>query len=116
MQRLEAAAWPGNVRELRNVMDRAVLLATGPVIRSGDLRLGAASPRASASIGPGEGRPHALTLSLEAVEADHIRRVLISVDGHIGRAAGVLGIHRNTLTRKMRDYGIDSRTTVRSAT
>jgi DNA-binding NtrC family response regulator len=40
------------------------------------------------------------------VEEDHIRRVLASVDGHIGRAAETLGIHRNTLTRKMQAYGL----------
>jgi DNA-binding protein Fis len=33
--------------------------------------------------------------------------VLDSVDGHNGRAASVLGIHRNTLTRKMKQYGLD---------
>ncbi|HSR42706.1 MAG TPA: sigma-54 dependent transcriptional regulator, partial [Longimicrobiales bacterium] len=47
LERLEAHSWPGNVRELRNVMDRAVVLTRGPVLRSGDLRIGAGSPRGS---------------------------------------------------------------------
>jgi DNA-binding NtrC family response regulator len=47
------------------------------------------------------------TFSLEEVEADHIRRVLATVHGHIGRAAERLGIHRNTLTRKMKEHGFD---------
>jgi DNA-binding NtrC family response regulator len=34
---LEAHHWPGNVRELRNVMERATLLADGPVLRGGDI-------------------------------------------------------------------------------
>jgi two-component system response regulator HydG len=105
LARLESAPWPGNVRELRNVMDRAVVLARGPTIRSGDLRLGAAAPTGPApAVGPPTG--YAATLSLEAVEADHIQRVLTAADGHIGQAAETLGIHRNTLTRKMKAYGL----------
>lgn len=107
LERLEADPWPGNVRELRNVMDRAVLLATGEHIRSSDLRLGSGAPRGSA---PGEGEPRGYPpeLSLEEVESDHIERVLEHVDGHIARAAASLGIHRNTLTRKVKQYGIEA--------
>jgi DNA-binding protein Fis len=47
------------------------------------------------------------SLSLDEVEADHIRKVLIHLDGHMGRAADLLGIHRNTLTRKVREFGIE---------
>jgi DNA-binding NtrC family response regulator len=105
LKRLESARWPGNVRELRNVVDRAVLLAGGPVIRTIDLQLDDAAPSAAAISAPGHGYPP--TLSLESVEADHIRRVLASVEGHMGRAAEVLGVHRNTLTRKLKEHGID---------
>ncbi|HSR42487.1 MAG TPA: helix-turn-helix domain-containing protein, partial [Longimicrobiales bacterium] len=107
IERLEAHPWPGNVRELRNVVDRAVLLARGGVIRSVDLRTGRDAPRTS----PVERTPaepsYPPTLSLEEVEARHIRRVLRHTDGHMGRAAEILGIHRNTMTVKVREYGID---------
>lgn len=107
LKRLHAARWPGNVRELRNVMDRAVLLSNGEVIRSADLRIGAGAPRTS-SLGGSEHRSgYDPTLSLEEVESDHIERVLIFVDSHIGRAATTLGIHRNTLARKIREYGLE---------
>jgi two-component system response regulator HydG len=106
LKRLEAARWPGNVRELRNVVDRAVLLAGGPTIRTIDLQLDDAAPSSAAISAPGYGYPP--TLSLESVEADHMRRVLASVEGHMGRAAEVLGVHRNTLTRKLREHGIDA--------
>jgi DNA-binding NtrC family response regulator len=106
LRRLETAPWPGNVRELRNVIDRAVLLANGPVIRTDDLRLGTAAATASPSDGDPSGG-YAPTLTIEAVEAEHIRRVLDFVEGHIGRAAESLGIHRNTLTRKLKAYGIE---------
>ncbi|MDH3270203.1 MAG: sigma-54 dependent transcriptional regulator [Gemmatimonadota bacterium] len=107
LERIEAFDWPGNVRELRNVMDRAVLLTSGSCIRSGALRLGAAAPRASSR--PDAPSPHGYpeTASLAEVETDHIRRVLESVEGQIGRAADILGIHRNTLSRKIQEYGLD---------
>jgi len=108
LRRLEEADWPGNVRELRNVMDRAVLLAHGDVIRSADLRLGRAAPRGSAPTPSGESAGYSPELSLEQVESDHIRRVLDSVAGHMAQAADSLGIHRNTLARKVKQYGLDS--------
>jgi DNA-binding NtrC family response regulator len=110
LRRLEEATWPGNVRELRNVMDRAVLLAHGDVLRVGDLRLGEASPRVSAKAAHEEASGYAPELSLEAVEAHHIQRVLAAVGGHVAQAAASLGIHRNTLSRKMRQYGIEPST------
>jgi len=107
IRRLESASWPGNVRELRNVMDRAVVLAAGPTIRIADLRLGESTPSAAALAVSALGAGYPPTFSLEEVEADHIRRVLATVQGHIGRAAETLGIHRNTLTRKMKEHGLD---------
>jgi len=107
LRRLESAPWPGNVRELRNVIDRAVLLASGPVIKSSDLRLGAGAPTASPASDAAAPGGYAPTLTLQEVEAEHIARVLAAEAGHMGRAAEVLGIHRNTLTRKMQAYGLE---------
>lgn len=105
---LESAAWPGNVRELRNVLDRAVVMATDGVVRRSDLRLGEDTPRlgprdAAARVG------YPPDWSLARVEADHIGSVLRSVGGQVGRAAEVLGIHRNTLARKLQEYGLRER-------
>jgi len=44
--------------------------------------------------------------SLRELEAQHIARVLGHVGGRMGEAARILGIHRNTLTRKIRAYGL----------
>jgi DNA-binding NtrC family response regulator len=85
-----------------------VLLARGTTIRASDLRTGIAAPTAAAHQPPGAPAGYAPTLSLEAVEADHIRRVLEAVGGHMGDAAETLGIHRNTLTRKMKAYGLQA--------
>jgi DNA-binding NtrC family response regulator len=103
LRRLTESPWPGNVRELRNVLDRAVLLAAGPVLRSGHLRLDEAAPRTSPRNRAGARMGYPTTFSLAQVEVDHIERVVQAQDGHLGRAAEVLGIHRNTLSRKLRE-------------
>jgi DNA-binding NtrC family response regulator len=107
--RLTTYPWPGNVRELRNVMDRAVLLARGGVVRSHDIRLGPDAPRTS-PLESGVGLGYAPTLSLKQVEAAHIRSVLEHTGGKMGEAAEILGIHRNTMTAKVREHGIDVQT------
>jgi DNA-binding NtrC family response regulator len=88
--------WTGNVRELRGVIERAALAADGDVIRPEHLPeewRRARSPASSRAIP-----------SLRDVEARHIAHVLALTGGQIGEAARVLGLHRNTLTRKIRQY------------
>ena len=41
------------------------------------------------------------------MERLHIREVLKLVNGHLGNASELLGVHRNTLTRKIREYGLE---------
>ena len=108
IQRLQTYRWPGNVRELRNVLDRAVLLSRGGVLRFSELRLGAASPRVSSRSDTEGIAGYPPSVSLDQVEADHIRKVLLAVKGHMGNAADVLGIHRNTLARKVREFDIET--------
>jgi DNA-binding NtrC family response regulator len=88
-------------------MDRAVLLTSGATVRSSALRLGRAAPRASSLGLEDGGMGYPATMPLAGVEAEHIRRVLAVTGGQIGQAAEVLGIHRNTLARKIREYGLD---------
>jgi DNA-binding NtrC family response regulator len=98
---LQRHQWAGNVRELRNVIERAALLAGGPVLSADHLpeewRTGADGTMAV------EANPLA---SLEEVEARHLARVLAHTRGHIGEAARILGVHRNTLARKIREYNL----------
>ncbi len=98
---LRRHAWAGNVRELRNVIERAALLANGGVLSAEHL------PEEWRT-GPGvdvaaDASP--LT-SLSEMEALHIARVLAHTRGHIGDAARLLGVHRNTLARKIREHGL----------
>ena len=66
MQRLTAYFWPGNVRELENILERAVILATGPTLEIGPDILG--EPVSATATGP--------RLALEDVERNHIQSVL----------------------------------------
>jgi DNA-binding NtrC family response regulator len=95
---LQSYEWPGNVRQLRNVMERAALLAEGRVIRPAHLPEEVRSPAGQ------EGFDAFGTLA--EVEQRYIQRVLSRTGGHMSRAAEVLGIHRNTLRRKLEHYGL----------
>jgi two-component system response regulator HydG len=99
---LQEHRWLGNVRELRNVIERAVLVADGEVLRADHLP---EEWRAQASPVPTAADAGILP-TLAEVEARHISRVLSHVNGHVGEAARILGIHRNTLARKIREYGL----------
>ena len=101
MRRLVAYRWPGNIRELENVLERAVILATGPTLDfEVDAEL-AADPDVPA------GDPS--DSSLEAVERRHIVSVLRQtrwvIEGPRG-AAQVLGLHPNTLRSRLKKMGI----------
>jgi DNA-binding NtrC family response regulator len=105
LAKLEAHPWYGNVRELSNTIQRAVLIAQGDTIDAGHLLL--EPPRGDRP--PGEYLPgYRPSLTLAEVEALHIVRVLEEVDGQVGRAAEVLGVHRNTVSRKLSEYGIST--------
>lgn len=83
-------AWPGNLRELRNVIERAVILCGGEVIDADDL---------SDTIHSSSEMRLGGDLTLEEIEAEHIRRVLASTRT-LDEAATILGIDPATLYRK----------------
>jgi DNA-binding NtrC family response regulator len=96
LDRLRQHTWPGNVRELENCVMRAVVTASGSVIRPEHLSFGA--PKAMS-----EGR----LSSLEEVERDQIARVLAATDGHKGAASEILGVSRPRLKRLINKYGLE---------
>ncbi|HHL40965.1 MAG TPA: sigma-54-dependent Fis family transcriptional regulator [Deltaproteobacteria bacterium] len=95
--------WPGNVRELRNLIERLVIMAPGPVITPADL-----PPYVR-----GEGlksRGLAAATLREArrdFEKEFICRKIEEFGGNIARAAEAMGIERSHLYRKIKSYGID---------
>jgi NtrC-family two-component system response regulator AlgB len=89
---LQRHPWPGNLRELRNAVERGVILAAGPLVDLTDLPAQVGAPaRAGIEVGA--------RVTLEQLEAEHIRRILAATPT-IEEAAAVLGIDPSTLYRK----------------
>jgi PAS domain S-box-containing protein len=109
MRRLEEYPWPGNIRELENVLERAVILAAGPILEIAPDHLPTpAAPPAAAPPVPGPASPQPQP-SLEAVERDYILTVLGQTNWVLSGphgAARILGLHPNTLTHRMKKLGI----------
>jgi transcriptional regulator with PAS, ATPase and Fis domain len=100
--------FPGNVRELENIIEHAMILTKGIEIQPRHLpsylsrNMAEHLPQDSVVAG------HDLAV-LEEVEQDLIVRALERHGGSTVAAAEELGIHRSTLWRKMKRYGIGSR-------
>ncbi|MDI6760615.1 MAG: sigma-54 dependent transcriptional regulator [Candidatus Brocadiaceae bacterium] len=96
--------WPGNVRELANAIERAVIFCEKGVIKPHDLPLAIHHGPSSASGGPHESLPE--DLRLDAVEGRHIIEVLKLTGGNKNEAARRLGIHRETLYKKIKKFNL----------
>lgn len=123
MDLLTEYQWPGNVRELQNIIERAVVLTTGPVLSvdpaflpkapaAGDFgRLSAAVPSTKGPNVPESRGKSAETSfpSLEEMERNHVLAALDRsagvIDGPKG-AARILNLHPNTLRSRMSKLGI----------
>jgi DNA-binding NtrC family response regulator len=102
LRRLQAHSWPGNVRELRNVIERACVLARGPVIHI---------DRPFAAVTPPADDPERFT-SLVDHERSYLRRVLEHTKGRISGprgAAAILEVHPNTLRSRLDRLGLTAR-------
>ena len=98
MESLVQWHWPGNVRELENIIERAVILSPGPVLRV---------PVAQLKL-PVEGAPSP-AVTMEAAQRQHILRTLEETSWTIGGprgAAARLGMKRTTLQSRMQKFGI----------
>jgi formate hydrogenlyase transcriptional activator len=102
LEKLCQYSWPGNVRELENLIERAVILSSGPELHVTvpELSTGAASI-------PAEGTGQ--NAKLQDAERTHILRILNETNWIIGGprgAASKLGLNRSTLRSKMIKLGI----------
>jgi NtrC-family two-component system response regulator AlgB len=91
--------WPGNVRELRNAIERGVIMAAESEVGLADLpaQVGGRMPPGTTEVGG--------AMTLEQLEAEHIRRILASTPT-MEEAATVLGIDPSTLYRKRKRHGL----------
>jgi DNA-binding NtrC family response regulator len=96
MQALLEHTWPGNVRELDHAIERAVLMASGPTVKVGDLGLRSSKE----AVGRLE------EMSLEDVECFLIKKAMTRFDGNVSQAAKTLGLSRSALYRRLQRYGL----------
>jgi DNA-binding NtrC family response regulator len=127
MQALQDYSWPGNVRELQNYIERAVVLAPGDeltpdllpeaVLGGRPRRIGRARnvdmgtlaaemvQQGVESAGPNAANLYATIVN--RVERELIEQVMRTCDGVQIKAAERLGINRNTLHKKLSEYGLE---------
>jgi two-component system NtrC family response regulator len=100
LEHLQQHEWKGNIRELKNVMERAVILASSSQLTIDSLPL---------EMQTTSYKPQTLSaFDLSSVEKLHIQRVLNHTKGNKTEAAKLLNIGLTTLYRKIEEYGITS--------
>lgn len=98
--------WPGNIRELQNVIERAVIMSSGPDLRLSPFAPGSPVQNGAASISIG---------TLAEAEREHILKALHQAAGVVGGSTGAaarLGVPRTTLLYRMRKLRIVSKKNV----
>ena len=112
MQTLLSYRWPGNVRELKNIIERAVVLGSEPLIMEQDLLLSKLNTTGESNIlspdSAKQERDLFIPLSLDDVERNHIIRTLEHTNWNKSLTAKQLGIERTTLDRKIKRYNIEN--------
>ena len=109
MHALCTYAWPGNVRQLRNVVEKMVVLGSGPELGEGDLppEVTAPAPSPATAQAPATTKPPApqpATQSLADAERRQVNAALDACRGNKTKAAELLGISRRTLHRKLKEW------------
>jgi DNA-binding NtrC family response regulator len=101
---LEAYAWPGNVREVENMVQRALVLAVGPLLTVEDFAFSLDDDAE-----PGAPRSPASASLRDDLRDEERRRILDALEhcqGNQTTAAKQLGIPRRTLVERLRGYGV----------
>ena len=114
VDRLIRHDWPGNVRELRNVVERAIIMGTGPILQGDHLHI--QMPLAAPTGSNGNGTTNDGTLlsrllnseiAFEDFEKQILIRALERTHGNQTRAARLLGMTRRTLQYRIDKFEID---------
>jgi len=102
--------WPGNIRELENLVERMVLMASGPTIEISDIPPEIQSVGSLLSVTPPEKRDKPfkdfLKGHMETLERQMVMKSLEECGGNVTKAARQLGLSRKGLQLKMIKYGL----------
>lgn len=110
---LAAHAWPGNIRELENVIQRALIMASGSsigpealnlVVRPVEAATQVVTLSAASGMSAGVSEPAKKVDNMKDLERDHILRTLAEVGGSRKKAIERLGISERTLRYKLQQY------------
>jgi transcriptional regulator with PAS, ATPase and Fis domain len=105
LRALVAHDWPGNVRELANVIERAILLASGDEIRARDIVLDGEEVDASPTAAGDHGYEAAKRQALEQFQRRYVEQLLAEHRNNISAAASAAGITRAALHRILKRLG-----------
>jgi transcriptional regulator with PAS, ATPase and Fis domain len=94
LEKLYKHSWPGNIRELQHSMEHVVIMSESDTIQPDDIHLSTTSPLEE------------ISLNLETVEKNTIRKALMKYKGNYASIAVELGISRTTLYHKIRKYDL----------
>jgi Nif-specific regulatory protein len=98
----ERYAWPGNVRELQNTLQRLSLLAGDRAI---SVALIESDPVLRRTLIPAH-EAAKVSFSLKSGEKEQLRQAIAAAGGNRRKAAGLLGVSRATLYRKLQQHGL----------
>ena len=108
MDALARYGWPGNVRELRNVIERALVVSTGPRVEVEDLP---PEVRGGVPVAQGGARWRFLLppegTDLQAAERDFVIQALRRAGGNRTEAARLLGLNRDGVRYRVKKFGLD---------
>lgn len=116
MDELLAYNWPGNIRELENVLERAVVLASGPVVTAAELpnelligidAISAATKPFNGAAMPDSQSSGRLSVELDEIERTRLQDAIGASRGNKSKAARLLGIPRSTLCSKLKRHGFE---------
>jgi len=108
MNKLLKHTWPGNVRELENVIQRALIVSSGPVIKANEIDLSkATSPNVSS-------RPDLLSMKYHEAkmlvqsefQRAYVRHILLECNGSMSKAARRCGLSRRGIHKLSKRYGL----------
>lgn len=100
LDKLNRYSYPGNIRELSNVIERAIILTDGEILKASSLPKEFFTEKSIAS------SLHSSS-TLDEIEKHHILKILRQTNGNKTKTAEILGIGLTTLYRKLQSYSIE---------